>query len=197
MLLLVYLGSYYCLLVLLVLFQFQIAPVLDRRTNKAWIWSWDASRRQLEHHLPKASDRWSGVQRLLRGQRVVGSHGTDKPKWRQNCSIGAFRQSIDPSYLWFLKGPRYLLTLWANYSKQENWKSLARWTKTLELYIVIWSRGTDNPKWREAVILWHRQAHVKGSCFIGTFRKPVEQTYLWLLKDLRYLLTLWIHYSKQ
>ena len=109
---------------LLVLLQFQIAPVHDRRTSEAWVWLSEASRRKLESHLPEASDRLKGAQKLLTGQKVIRSCGTDKPKWRQNCSIGALRQSLEPPYLWFLEGLRYLLTLWANYNKHyHNWKT--------------------------------------------------------------------------
>ena len=84
--------SYYYLLILLVLLQFQIAPARDRRTNKAWVWSSDASRRQLENHLHKASDKLKGAQRFLAGQRMIKYCGRDKPKWRQNCFVDASRQ---------------------------------------------------------------------------------------------------------
>ena len=62
---------------------------------------------------------------------------------------------------------------------------------------MIRSCGKEKPKWRIAVILWHRQAQVKSSCFIGTFGKSIEPPYLWLLKVYRYLLTLWTNNSKQ
>ena len=193
-----------------------------------------------------------GARRFLTGQKVIRSCGTDKPKWKQNCSIGAFRQSIEPPYLWLLKGLRYLLTLWANYNKQQqnrktfdkvnfnSWttycdlimwhrqaqvkikllyrhlqkvyrdtlplaferpqviinteqtirnnsrieKSLTRWNKTLELYIVIRFGGTGKPKWRQ-------------NFFIGTFRKSVEISTLCFWKALG---TYWYfekNYNKQ
>ena len=69
-------------------------------------------------YLPKASDRLKGAQRILTGQRVIRSCGTGKPKWRQNCSIGFLRQSIEPPYIWLLKGLGDLLTLWPKFNKQ-------------------------------------------------------------------------------
>ena len=38
--------------------------------------------------------------------------------------------------------------------------------------------------------MWHRQAQIQSSYFIGIVRKSIEQTYCWLLKGLRCILTL-------
>ena len=50
------------------------------------------------------------------------------------------------------------------------------------MYTVIRSCGTDRPKWRVAVILWHRQVQVQSGFFISTFGKSIEQTYLCFCK---------------
>ena len=95
---------------------------------------------------------------------VIRSWGTDKPKWRQNCSIGAFRQSIEPPYLWLLKGLRYLLTLWADYNKQfQNWKTFGK------VNLNSWPTYCDQ-------ILWHRQAQVKIKLLHNRLRKVFRDT---------------------
>ena len=78
-------------------------------------------------------------------------------------------------------------------------KPLTRWNKTLELYIVIQSCGTDEPKWRKDVILWHRQAQVQSSYLIDTFGKSIWQPTFgfWKALGTYCLLTLWANYSKQ
>ena len=104
-------------------------------------------RGRLKCYLPMTSDRLIGAQRLLTGQRVIRPCSTDKPKWIEICFIGAFGKSLEPLSLWLLRGLRYLLTFWPIYeNNSRNEKTLARWSKTLELYILISSCGISKPK---------------------------------------------------
>ena len=103
------------------------APVPD--STCLWQKNWQSSslvfwgQQKTENYLSEASDRLKGAQRLLIGQRVIRSCDTNKPKWRQNCSIGTFRQFIEPPYLWLLKGLRHFLMFWASFNKQQNWET--------------------------------------------------------------------------
>ena len=76
------------------------------------IWPFEARWKQLKSHFHKTSGRLEGAQRVL--TEVIGSGGTDKPKWRQNCSTSAFLL-VSP-WLWHLKGLTITST---NYNKQD------------------------------------------------------------------------------
>ena len=62
---------------------------------------------------------------------VIKSCGTDKSKWgvavilwhrkvqvQSSCFTGTFGKSIGQTYRWLLKGLRYLLMFWTNYSNK-------------------------------------------------------------------------------